>query len=75
MNEIKVDAEKCCAYGNCVVEAPTVFALREDEDKVVILQPFFSTIPPTVYKAIRSCPVQALTINKDADVADSSMVG
>lgn len=71
MNEIELDADKCCAYGNCVVEAPEVFALRDDEDKVVILQPFFATIPPVVYKAIRSCPVQALTINKNADVGGS----
>ncbi|WP_033289020.1 ferredoxin [Amycolatopsis jejuensis] len=62
MYEIRVDEEKCCAYGNCVVAAPDVFALHAEADKVVVLQAEFPSVPPHVYRAIRSCPAYALTV-------------
>ncbi|MYW92997.1 ferredoxin [Amycolatopsis rubida] len=63
MYEIRVDEEKCCAYGNCVVAAPDVFALGET-DKVIVLQPEFPSVPPHVYRAVRSCPAYALTVGR-----------
>jgi ferredoxin len=70
MHEIELDRDKCCAYGNCVVAAPEVFAVRDDEDTVVILRAEFPLIPPHVYRAIRSCPAYALSVRKSRELVD-----
>lgn len=63
---IAVDTGACQAYGNCMLSAPDVFDLDDDSGVVVILQ----ERPPedlrlAVTEAVRSCPVQALTLHED----------
>lgn len=61
--QIKVDLDICDAHGACVMEAPEIFSL-EDDDEVVQLQ---MAEPPedlrkAAERAAQSCPVQAITI-------------
>jgi ferredoxin len=60
------DTETCQAYGNCLLEAPDVFDLDDETAAVVVLQanpP--EELRPAVEAAVRSCPVQALTLQED----------
>lgn len=63
---VSVDTTKCQAYGNCMFTAPDVFDLEDDAPTVVVVQPR----PPeemraVVADAVRSCPVEALTLHED----------
>jgi ferredoxin len=52
----------CDGFANCVVAAPDLFDL-DDDDKVVILEADLDgSERARVEEAIRSCPVSALTI-------------
>ncbi|MFI7616589.1 ferredoxin [Nonomuraea terrae] len=58
-----LDPQSCQAYGNCLLTAPDVFDLDEETGVAIILQ----ERPPAelhaaVEEAVRSCPVQALTL-------------
>lgn len=62
---VTVDPGSCQAYGNCLLEAPDVFDLDEEGAVAVVLQ----SNPPeqlraAVEAAVRSCPVQALTLTE-----------
>jgi ferredoxin len=60
------DTETCQAYGNCLLEAPDVFDLDDETAAVMVLQvnpP--EELRPAVEAAVRSCPVQALTLQED----------
>ena len=64
---IAIDAEKCCAAGQCVLVAPEVFDQRDDDGIVVLLDPD----PPTsqldlVRQAVAVCPAAAITVTADA---------
>jgi ferredoxin len=59
--EVVVERDKCCGYGNCVLAAPTVFALSEVDGIVYALDPH----PPAdlrdqVAHAVGDCPTEAL---------------
>ncbi len=61
---VTVDTDTCQAYGNCLLEAPDVFDLDDEAAVAVVLQ----ASPPeglrtAVEAAVRSCPVQALTLH------------
>jgi ferredoxin len=63
---IKLDVNNCQAYANCMMTAPRVFDLDEDAGVAIILQ----EKPPeelraAVEEAVRSCPVQALSLDRD----------
>ncbi len=63
---VTADTTKCQAYGNCMVSAPDVFDLEDDAAHVTILEEH----PPEerrhdVEEAVRSCPVEALTLHQD----------
>lgn len=72
MYRVELDAAKCCAYGNCVVAAPDVFELREDQGTVILRETNFASVPPHVYRAVRSCPAYALAVIKEEVVGEDS---
>lgn len=62
--KVHAEIEKCEGYANCVVAAPRVFAI-DDENIVLVRAPD----PPeeereTVEEAVRSCPTAALSIEE-----------
>ena len=61
--KVKVDRELCIGVGNCVVIAPTVFEL-DDENKVVVLDPA-SVDERIILEAAESCPQSAIIIEDD----------
>jgi ferredoxin len=61
--EISIDFDKCCGAGQCVLVAPDVFAQR-DEDGVVVL---LDADPPedrheNVRQAAAVCPAAAIEV-------------
>jgi ferredoxin len=63
MRRIIVDLDLCDAHGDCVVEAPAVFDLGEDDDTVTVLQPEPGDAHwERVERAVRACPVSAIRI-------------
>ncbi|HXT94268.1 MAG TPA: ferredoxin [Trebonia sp.] len=62
MIQVRANVRLCEGFANCLVAAPDLFDL-DDEDKVIILQDELDeTERSRVEEAIRSCPVSALTI-------------
>ncbi|MBI2832719.1 MAG: ferredoxin [Chloroflexi bacterium] len=61
--KVRVDRELCTGVGNCVVIAPTVFKL-DDENKAVILDPS-SADDDKLMSAAESCPKQAIIIEDE----------
>ncbi len=61
--KVKVDRKLCIGLGNCVVIAPTVFELDE-ENKAVVLDPA-STDERTVLDAAESCPQNAIIVEDE----------
>ncbi len=62
---VVVDMARCEANGQCVVDAPDVFRL-DDDDNLIVLEPN----PPEehwdqVELAVRTCPKHALSIERD----------
>jgi ferredoxin len=58
--KVKLDRDLCTGVGNCVVIAPTVFKL-DDQNKAVILDPS-SVDRATLEEAAENCPMEAITI-------------
>lgn len=61
--EVLVEREKCCGYGNCVVAAPDVFTLDDEDGIVRTLDPH----PPAdlreaVRDAAAACPAEAIVV-------------
>lgn len=61
--KIRVDRNLCRGLGNCVVIAPTVFKLDE-ENKAVILDPA-SVSDDALLEAAESCPENAIIVVDD----------
>ena len=62
MIQVQANVRICEGFANCLVAAPDLFDL-DDDDKVIILQgELDETERARVEEAIRSCPVAALTI-------------
>ena len=62
--EVSVDTGTCQGYASCVLEAPKVFDIDEDENVVVLLM----ANPPEdmraeVERAERLCPTNAITVH------------
>ncbi|MEU0686953.1 ferredoxin [Streptomyces uncialis] len=55
--------DKCRGYGSCMLEAPAVFDLDEDENRVVVLddEPA-DELRARTERAVRSCPARALQV-------------
>jgi ferredoxin len=62
---ITVDLEKCQGYANCITDAPEVFDVSDDTDKVILLQenPDDSLLRQ-VTEAALNCPVQAILVER-----------
>ncbi len=61
--EIRVDASKCLAYGNCVSVAPDLFDLPARAKSVLVLKRVVGGEErEELEEAVRSCPVRALSI-------------
>lgn len=58
-----MDRDLCIGVGNCVVYAPTVFKLDE-ENKAVLLDPS-SVEEDTLMEAAESCPEDAIIVEDD----------
>jgi ferredoxin len=61
--QVIVDPDVCQAHGDCVVAAPEVFDLGDEDDIVTVIQPE----PPEelrfkVERAAHDCPVSAIRI-------------
>jgi ferredoxin len=60
---VSADLELCQGHQMCQFEAPDVFGLNDDEDKVVLLDenpP--EDLRPQVVQAVEYCPAMALTV-------------
>lgn len=61
--KVVVDFAMCASHGDCVVEAPEIFDIGDDDDKVVLLQDNPSeSLRSKAIRAAASCPVSALKI-------------
>ena len=61
--KVIVDLDVCQAHGDCVVAAPEIFDLGEEDDVVTVIQPE----PPEELRALaeraeQDCPVTAIRI-------------
>jgi ferredoxin len=60
---VTADLELCQGHQMCQFEAPNVFGLNSDDDKVIVLD----TTPPdsereNVQRAVKYCPAMALSL-------------
>jgi ferredoxin len=61
--KVIVDLDVCEAHGDCVVVAPEVFDLGEDDDVVTVVQAEpGEELRAKVESAVDSCPVAAIRI-------------
>jgi ferredoxin len=61
--KVRVDRKLCTGVSNCVVIAPTVFKL-DNENRAVVLDPT-SVAEPTIMEAAESCPQNAIIVEND----------
>lgn len=73
---VTVDQNKCCGAGQCALNAPAVFAQREDDRKVVLLQeePDESQ-RMSVNDAVNACPTGAIEMRDDVPALPRSRGG
>jgi ferredoxin len=60
---VSIDREKCVSAGNCVVTAPTVFML-DDEQKALLLDAD-SVDDDVLWVAVEMCPTEAIVLESD----------
>jgi ferredoxin len=61
--KITVDTTLCEVHGDCVVAAPDVFDIGEDDDVVQVLSPEpGEELRAAVVQAAKMCPVSAIRI-------------
>lgn len=58
-----IDREKCVSAGNCVVTAPTVFML--DDDQKALLLDADSVDDDVLWVAVEMCPTEAIVLESD----------
>jgi ferredoxin len=60
---IRVDQDRCCGSGQCVIAVPSVFDQRDEDGVVVLLDPEPAPeVMPDVRRAVRGCPAEAIAI-------------
>lgn len=59
---ITVDLDKCCGYGDCVLAAPDVFDLDDDNVARVLDPDPGPGAEDTVAEAAAACPVGAIEV-------------
>jgi len=62
MPRIIVDTKRCEAHGDCVIAAPDVFDLDDDDIVTLRLQEVPEDMREQVERAARDCPVAAIRI-------------
>jgi ferredoxin len=65
--DVRVDPALCEANGRCVLVAPEMFALDDDEI-LHITAPPGGIDPERVERAVAACPMSALSIHADPGV-------
>ena len=61
--KVSADLELCQGHQMCQFEAPDVFGLDPDEDKVIVLDPNPSDdLREQVQRAVKYCPAMALSM-------------
>ena len=61
--KVTIDLDACAAHGECVVEAPEVFAIGDEDDKVTVLEPEpGEELRLKVQAAADACPVIAIRV-------------
>ncbi len=58
-----IDREKCVSAGNCVVTAPTVFML--DDDQKALLLDADSVDDDVLWVSAEMCPTEAIVLESD----------
>jgi ferredoxin len=61
--KVRIERDLCSGIGNCVVIAPTVFKL-DDQNKAVLLEPG-SVASDTLLEAAENCPMEAIIVEDD----------
>ena len=60
---VAANLERCAGHGQCLLAAPTVFDVDEDDLKVIVLDPEpDESLRPAVQRAVAMCPMSALEI-------------
>ena len=61
--KVIVEFDRCELHGDCVLAAPDVFDIGDDDDVVSVLDEHPSEeLRPKVEEAIRNCPVAAIRL-------------
>jgi ferredoxin len=61
--KVIVDFDSCAAHGECVIEAPEIFALADGEESVTVLDPEpGEELRAKVQAAADACPVIAIRL-------------
>ncbi|HEV7679208.1 MAG TPA: ferredoxin [Candidatus Dormibacteraeota bacterium] len=61
--KVSVDRKKCLGYATCVIEAPDVFEMDDDENvSYVILENPPEEMRPRLDRAVHLCPTRAIAI-------------
>jgi ferredoxin len=61
--KVIVDFDACAAHGDCVVAAPEIFDLGEDDETVTLLDPEPpEDLRPQAQAAVDACPMAAIRI-------------
>jgi ferredoxin len=65
MLRIAVDQTKCCGAGSCAQTAPEVFAQRDEDGLVVLLDPQPpAALREAVEDAVLICPTSVITVEE-----------
>ena len=60
-----VEEDVCQAHGDCVVAAPEIFDLGEEDDIVTVIQPEpGEELRAVAERAVQDCPVTAIRIEE-----------
>ena len=63
--KVIVDLDVCQAHGDCVVAAPEIFDLGEEDDVVTVIQPEpGEDLRSLAERAEQDCPVTAIRIEE-----------
>jgi ferredoxin len=65
MAVLRADFSACQGYANCVVAAPDIYDLDDDGTVALLVDTVSPEDQARVELAARSCPVSALTIEKE----------
>jgi ferredoxin len=63
--KLNADTAACQGYGNCVTTAPDAFDIDDDGVVVVLRDSITEDERLRIEEAVRSCPVNALSIEND----------